>query len=173
LRRHVLSAFDSGKRCRDQDKQTMQQHGKNMAVSAEFCAVLMCDPAWLRCLKRPGLDFRFHCIQPHVPTSLKKRTCRENAYASSYGMKIATSSAGGCDFEEDIMLYLLAHCPMFACNHTNLVCSLPSQTVPRFEPGVFVAVKCANCGQVFRQAAEELEIRHSPASVQELQQEWQ
>lgn len=71
------------------------------------------------------------------------------------------------------MLYLLAHCPMFACNHTNLVCTLPAETIPQFEPSVFVAVKCVNCGQVFREAAEDLEVRHCPAPVENVHRDWQ
>ena len=70
------------------------------------------------------------------------------------------------------MLYLLAHCPMFACNHTNLVCSFPAESIPQFEPSVFVAVKCANCGQIFREAAEELEVRFSPAPAEPIGKEW-
>jgi hypothetical protein len=55
------------------------------------------------------------------------------------------------------MNYLLAHCPMLGCNHRNVVCKLPSEATPQFEPSVYVAVKCANCGQVFRELANRLE----------------
>ncbi len=51
------------------------------------------------------------------------------------------------------MRYLLAHCPMLGCNHRNVVCKLPSQAAPQFEPSVYVAIQCANCGQVFRELA--------------------
>jgi hypothetical protein len=74
--------------------------------------------------------------------------------------------------EVNSMLYLVAHCPMFACNHTNLVCALPSETIPQFEPSVYIAVKCANCGQVFREAAEELEVRHSPTATERVRKDW-
>lgn len=55
------------------------------------------------------------------------------------------------------MNYLLAVCPMLGCNHRNVVCRLPSKAMPLFEPGVYVAVKCANCGQVFRELGDRLE----------------
>ena len=73
---------------------------------------------------------------------------------------------------EDPMLYLLAHCPMFACNHINLVCTLPAEIVPQFEPSVFVAVKCANCGQVFREAAQQLEVHHSQPELEQRRKDW-
>ena len=63
------------------------------------------------------------------------------------------------------MTYLLAHCPMLGCNHLNVVCKLPSQAAPQFEPNVYVAVKCANCGQVFRELATRLERSDSLVSV--------
>lgn len=56
------------------------------------------------------------------------------------------------------MPYLLAKCPMYGCNHKNVVCKLRSEAVPEFEPGVYVAVKCSNCGQVFREMAGRLEF---------------
>lgn len=62
------------------------------------------------------------------------------------------------------MPYLLAQCPMYGCNHKNVVCMLPSEAVPEFEPGVYVAVKCSNCGQIFREVAGRLEFAHYPAS---------
>lgn len=60
------------------------------------------------------------------------------------------------------MNYLLAHCPMLGCNHRNIVCSLPHQCLPDFEPSVYVAVKCTNCGQVFRERAVQLELTATP-----------
>ena len=62
------------------------------------------------------------------------------------------------------MPYLLAKCPMYGCNHKNVVCVLRSEAVPEFEPGVYVGVKCANCGQVYREMAGRLEFAHYPAS---------
>jgi len=61
------------------------------------------------------------------------------------------------------MNYLLAHCPMLGCYHRNVVCSLPYECLPEFEPSVYVAVKCTNCGQVFRELAERLELTAAPA----------
>jgi uncharacterized Zn finger protein len=68
------------------------------------------------------------------------------------------------------MTYLLAHCPMLGCNHRNVVCKLPSQAAPQFEPNVYVAVKCANCGQVFRELATRLEQSDSPVPVPQTQE---
>jgi transcription elongation factor Elf1 len=62
------------------------------------------------------------------------------------------------------MPYLLAKCPMYGCNHKNVVCMLPSEAVPEFEPSVYVAVKCSNCGQVFREVADRLEFARYPAA---------
>jgi len=62
------------------------------------------------------------------------------------------------------MPYLLAQCPMYGCNHKNVVCMLHSDVLPEFEPGVYVAVKCSNCGQVFREIAARLELAHHPAT---------
>lgn len=59
---------------------------------------------------------------------------------------------------------LLAVCPMLGCNHRNLVCKLPTEEAPQFEPGVYVAVKCANCGQIFRELAGRLEKTGAPAA---------
>lgn len=62
------------------------------------------------------------------------------------------------------MPYLLAQCPMYGCNHKNVVCMLHTDAVPEFEPGVYVAVKCVNCGQVFREIASRLEFVRHPAA---------
>jgi hypothetical protein len=56
------------------------------------------------------------------------------------------------------MSYLYARCPMLGCNYRNLVCSLPEQEAPDFEPGVYVIVQCVNCGQSFREPAARLEL---------------
>jgi len=69
------------------------------------------------------------------------------------------------------MRYLIAHCPMLACNQTNLVCKLPTESIPEFEPNVYIALKCTNCGQVFREAVEQLEVRYSPETVDQLRNE--
>lgn len=61
------------------------------------------------------------------------------------------------------MAYLLARCPMLGCNHRNPVCDLRSDHMPGFEPGVYVVVKCAKCGELFREPASRLELSHSPA----------
>lgn len=74
----------------------------------------------------------------------------------------------GCDSEKNLMLYLLAHGPMFACNHKNLVCSFPAENILLFEPNVLISAKCANCGQVFRESADELEMRQSPVAIESL-----
>jgi len=60
------------------------------------------------------------------------------------------------------MSYLLARCPMFGCNHKNVVCALASGARPEFEPNVYVAVKCENCGQIFRELAVRLEMGAPP-----------
>lgn len=60
------------------------------------------------------------------------------------------------------MSYLYARCPMLGCNYRNLVCSLPAQEAPGFEPGVYVIVQCVNCGQTFREPAARLELSPDP-----------
>ena len=70
------------------------------------------------------------------------------------------------------MIYLVAHCPMLACNHANLVCTLPAENMPLFEPTVYVAVKCANCGEIFREPAGKLEVRQVPIKATPLQKDW-
>lgn len=63
------------------------------------------------------------------------------------------------------MNYLLAYCPMLGCNHRNVVCSLPFECLPEFAPSVYVAVKCSNCGQVFRELAARLELSAAPVAT--------
>lgn len=60
------------------------------------------------------------------------------------------------------MAYLLARCPMLGCNHRNPVCDLHSEIMPAFEPGLYVAVKCARCGELFRELAIRLELSQLP-----------
>ena len=61
------------------------------------------------------------------------------------------------------MAYLLARCPMHGCNHRNLVCNLHSENMPAFTPGIYLAVKCARCGESFRELATRLELSQTPA----------
>ena len=56
------------------------------------------------------------------------------------------------------MAYLVARCPMLGCNHRNVVCDLHSESMPAFLPGVYIAVKCAGCGEIFREPVTLLEI---------------
>ena len=62
------------------------------------------------------------------------------------------------------MAYLLARCPMLGCNHRTLVCDLHSESMPSFEPGIYVAVKCAHCGEIFRETVARLELCHCPGA---------
>lgn len=63
------------------------------------------------------------------------------------------------------MAYLMARCPMLGCNHRNVVCDLHSESMPAFEPGIYVAVKCAHCGEIFREPTMRLELSHNPDSA--------
>jgi C4-type Zn-finger protein len=59
---------------------------------------------------------------------------------------------------------LLAQCPMLGCGQKTRVCTLRSEATPAFDPGVYVVVKCSNCGQEFRELAMRLESSHSSQS---------
>lgn len=64
------------------------------------------------------------------------------------------------------MAYLVAQCPMIGCNNTCVVCSLPCGAKLEFDPDVYVGVKCANCGVVFRELAARLEVaQNTPATA--------
>ena len=56
------------------------------------------------------------------------------------------------------MPYLLARCPMYGCNQKNLICSLQTGALPEFEARVYVLVRCAQCGQEFRELGSRLEL---------------
>lgn len=59
---------------------------------------------------------------------------------------------------------LLAQCPMLGCGQKTPVCTLRSEAMPVFELGVYVVVKCATCGQEFRELASRLESSHASQS---------
>jgi formylmethanofuran dehydrogenase subunit E len=52
---------------------------------------------------------------------------------------------------------------MLGCNHRNVVCNLHSENMPIFNFGIYLAVKCAKCGELFRELATRLELAQSPA----------
>jgi hypothetical protein len=64
-------------------------------------------------------------------------------------------------YEGESMDQLLAQCPMRGCGHKNRVCTLRPDAMPTFDPGIYVVVKCSNCGQEFRELAARLESSRS------------
>jgi transcription elongation factor Elf1 len=56
---------------------------------------------------------------------------------------------------------LMAQCPMRDCGHKTRVCTLRSEAMPTFDPGIYVVVKCSNCGQEFRELATRLVSAYS------------
>jgi hypothetical protein len=59
---------------------------------------------------------------------------------------------------------LMAQCPMRGCGRKTRVCTLRSEAMTAFDPGVYVVVKCSTCGQEFRELASRLESSHSSQS---------
>ena len=53
---------------------------------------------------------------------------------------------------------LVAHCPTSGCYMRVPICTLATDTMPDFDPTMYVVVTCHSCGKEFRELAAQLEL---------------